>query len=168
VGFLGVLLLLEPWHDAHGTLRGSLACLAAAMSYGFSYVYAGRRLIHRGHSTLVLAAAQLTAATGMMLLALPFTGRDSIQVHPKVLLAVAVLGIGGTGLAYILNYRLLADEGAAATSTVTYLMPPVSVLLGALVLGEPLRGTLVLGAIVVLVGVGLAQRPRAQVAIEPA
>jgi len=167
LGFVGVVVLLEPWHNAHGTLGGSLACLAAALSYGFAYVFAGRVLIGRGHSVLVLAAAQLTAATGLMLLALPFLGRSDVHPQPKVLLAVAMLGVGGTGIAYLLSYRLLADEGAAAASTVTYLMPPVSVLLGGLVLGEPLRGSLVLGAVIVLIGVGLAQRPRVPVAIEP-
>jgi drug/metabolite transporter (DMT)-like permease len=168
LGLVGVLVLLEPWHDAHGSLRGSLACLGAALSYGFSYVYAGRRVIGRGHPTIVLAAAQLTAATGLMVVALPFAGHSAVHLHPKVLLAVVMLGVGGTGLAYILSYRLLADEGAGAASTVTYLMPPVSVVLGALVLDEPLHRNLVVGAVVVLVGVALAQRPRAQVAIEPA
>jgi drug/metabolite transporter (DMT)-like permease len=158
LGFLGALLLLQPWHNAHGTLRGSLACLGAAASYGVSYVYASKRVIGRGHPPIVLAAAQLTVATGLTLLLLPFAGHDAMHPHPKVLFGVAMLGVASTGLAYILNYRLLADEGAAATSTVTYLMPPVSVLLGGLVLGEPLRANLVLGGVVVLVGVALAQR----------
>jgi drug/metabolite transporter (DMT)-like permease len=167
LGFLGALVLLEPWHNAHGTLRGSLACLGAAASYGVSYVYASKRVIGRGHPPIVLAAAQLTVATGLMLLLLPFAGHSAVHLHPKVLFAVVMLGIASTGLAYILNYRLLADEGPAATSTVTYLMPPVSVLLGGLVLGEPLAANLVFGGIVVLIGVGLAQRGRAQVGIEP-
>jgi drug/metabolite transporter (DMT)-like permease len=102
-----------------------------------------------------------------MVAALSFAGHSAVHPHPKVLLAVVMLGVGGTGLAYILSYRLLADEGAPAASTVTYLMPPVSVVLGALVLDEPLHRNLVLGAVVVLVGVALAQQPRVQVAIEP-
>jgi drug/metabolite transporter (DMT)-like permease len=168
LGFLGALILLEPWHNAHGTLRGSLACLGAAASYGISYIYASRRLVGRGHPPIVLAAAQLTVATGLTLLTLPFIGHSAVHLHPKVLFAIAMLGVASTGLAYILNYRLLADEGPAATSTVTYLMPPVSVLLGGLVLGEPLRANLVLGGAVVLIGVGLAQRRRGQLTAEPA
>jgi hypothetical protein len=46
----------------------------------------------------------------------------------------------------------------AATSTVTYLMPVVSVVLGAAFLGEPVGANLIAGTTVVLLGVALAQR----------
>src|SRR6266540_2734024 len=55
-----------------------------------------------------------------------------------------------TGAAYVLNYRLIADEGATVASTVTYLIPIVALLLGAIVLGEPLTWNLFIGAAIVL------------------
>jgi len=158
LGFCGAIVLLAPWRGAHSALPGSLACLAAAAGYGLAYVYMGRRLVGRGVPPLVLAAGQLVAGTGWMVVALPFTGRHGVDLRPEVLGAVAALGIGGTGLAYVLNYRLVADEGPAATSTVTYLMPVVSVLLGAIFLGEPVGANLLGGTALVLLGVGLAQR----------
>lgn len=68
-----------------------------------------------------------------------------------------VLGVLGTGIAYVLNYRLIADEGATAASTVTYLLPIVAVLLGLAVLAEPIGWNLAVGAIVILVGVALSE-----------
>jgi len=57
----------------------------------------------------------------------------------------------------VLNYRLIADEGATVASTVTYLIPIVALLLGAIVLGEPLTWNLFIGAAIVLAGVALSE-----------
>jgi drug/metabolite transporter (DMT)-like permease len=153
------VVLLAPWRSGHtGTLGGSVACLGASAAYGLAFVYMGRRLVGRGIPPLVPAAGQLIAATGWAVAALPFVGRSAVHPHPEVVGAVAAIGLGGTGLAYVLNYRLVCDEGPAATSTVTYLMPLVSVVLGAAFLGESIGANLVVGTVVVLLGVGLAQR----------
>lgn len=76
------------------------------------------------------------------------------------LLAVVALGIFGTGLTFHLNSRLIADEGPTAAATVGYLLPVVSVALGALVLGEQLNARVVTGMAVVLIGVGLTRTRR--------
>jgi drug/metabolite transporter (DMT)-like permease len=70
-----------------------------------------------------------------------------------------VLGIVGTGLAYVLNYRIIADDGAVLASTVTYLLPVVAVVLGAVVLGEALTLRMGAGVAVVLLGVALTRLP---------
>jgi drug/metabolite transporter (DMT)-like permease len=75
-----------------------------------------------------------------------------------VVIAVAVLGLLGTGYAFVLVNRLLVDEGATSTSTVTYLLPVIAVLLGAVTLGEALGPRVLVGMVVVLAGVMLAQR----------
>ncbi|WP_239376101.1 EamA family transporter [Frankia sp. Cj5] len=75
-----------------------------------------------------------------------------------VLGAVATLGVLGTGVVYVLNYRIIADDGPTAASAVTYLLPVVAVFLGMLVvLGEPLAIGLVLGGALVLSGVTLVR-----------
>ena len=61
-------------------IGGALACLGAAASYGLSYVYMGRQLAGRGLSPLVLPAAQLTAATGLLLLVTPVAGLQPVQL----------------------------------------------------------------------------------------
>jgi hypothetical protein len=64
----------------------------------------------------------------------------------------------GVLFAYILNYRLLADDGPTVASTVTYLIPVVAVLFGVTALGESLSPRVLVGMVVVLAGVGLARR----------
>jgi drug/metabolite transporter (DMT)-like permease len=159
VGFAGALVILAPWTaPSPGAIGGALACLGAAASYGLSYVYMGRQLAGRGLSPLVLAAAQLTAATGLLLLVTPVAGLQPVQLTPAVLAAISILGALGTGTAYVLNYRLITDEGPTATSTVTYLLPVVAVVLGIVFLGEPAAAHLLIGTGIVLVGIALVQR----------
>ena len=72
----------------------------------------------------------------------------------------------GTGIAYVLNYRIISDDGPVLASTVTYLIPLVAVLVGALFLQEDLTPTLITGTAVVLAGVALT-RQKASRAVTP-
>jgi drug/metabolite transporter (DMT)-like permease len=138
-------------------LPGQVACLLAAASYGVAYVYMRRFLTGRGLPPLALAASQLTVATVLLALAAPVVARTPITLTGDVVASILALGALGTGVAYLLNYRLIADEGATAASTVTYLLPIVAVLLGILALGEPLTWNVVVGTAVILAGVALAE-----------
>ena len=62
------------------------------------------------------------------------------------LLCVLALGVVGTGLAYMLQFDVVRGAGATVSTTVTYLIPVVSVLLGVLVLDEHLAWPQLLGA----------------------
>jgi drug/metabolite transporter (DMT)-like permease len=165
LGFAGVVLIFAPWQGGGLLSWGVLACLAAAASYAVAYVYIGRnltgdRLREQGLSPLALAAMQMIAATGIALVALPVGGFALVGPDPLALLAVAALGIFGTGIAFALNYRLISDEGATTASTVAYLMPLVSVVLGWLLLGEQLGLRVLLGMAIVLIGVALTRGSR--------
>ena len=72
--------------------------------------------------------------------------------------AIAVLGIIGTGFAYVLNYQIITSEGATVASTVTYLLPVVAIILGVLVLDESITVTMLGGIALVLTGVALTRR----------
>jgi len=139
-------------------LAGVLACLAASASYGLSYIYMGRYLTNRNLPPLVLSAGQLIAASGLLALALPFGGSVTTNWRPEAVGALLALGVLGTGLAYVLNYRIITDDGPLLASTVTYLLPVVAVLAGAIVLNEQVTGQLVIGVAVVLLGVGITRR----------
>jgi drug/metabolite transporter (DMT)-like permease len=158
LGFTVGLLILSPWQTAGTSLGGALACLAASASYGASFVYMGRYLTNRGLSPLVLSAAQLVAATGWLTLASPFGGFDSPEWRTDAVIALFILGAIGTGAAYVLNYRIITDDGPILASTVTYLLPVVAVILGWLALGERITGQMAAGVAVVLLGVALSRR----------
>ena len=159
VGFLGAVVALAPWRTGAFTVAGigQLACLLAAASYGVGYVYQRRFIAGRGFSPLALAASQLTMATLLLALTAPFTARDPITLTPGVVASILALGVLGTGIAYILNYRLIVDEGATSASTVTYLLPIVALTLGIVVLGEPVAWTLFAGTLLILLGIAASE-----------
>ncbi len=165
LGFAGTLLIFAPWEKAGLASWGALACLAAAASYAVSYTYIGRKVSGRGLTPIQLSSAQLVTATGLTALVVPVGGLQEVHLSWQPLVAVAILGVFGTGVAFVLNYRLIEDEGPTNATTVGYLLPVVSVLLGAAFLGEELNVRVVAGMLVVLVGVALTRRQPAPVII---
>jgi drug/metabolite transporter (DMT)-like permease len=157
-GLAGTVLIFSPWHaGSQIASAGGIACLAAAVSYGISYVYMDRYLARRGIPALALSGAQLAAAAGLMVAVLPVDGLQPIHPRPDALIALGILGVLGTGIAYNLNYRLIGDEGTTA-SVVTYLLPIVAVILGAAVLGDQITVQIVAGMVIVLAGVAATRR----------
>ena len=168
VGFIGAVVIFEPWSTASGlTSAGALECLAASISYAVSYIYMDRFLAHRSLSPVTLSACQLLAASIMLAIALAFTGAPTPHFTAESVGAIAVLGIVGTGIAYVLNYQIITSEGATIASTVTYLLPVVAIVLGVLVLGESITAIVLGGVALVLAGVALVQQrkwhPRTEV-----
>jgi drug/metabolite transporter (DMT)-like permease len=158
LGFVGTLLIFAPWQRAGLASWGALACLAAAASYAVAYVYIGRTLSGQGLTSMQLSSTQLVIGTGLTALVVPVAGLQPVHLNAAALLAVAILGVFGTGIAFIINYRLIEDEGPTNATTVGYLLPVVSVLLGAAFLGEALNLRVVAGMVVVLFGIALTRR----------
>ncbi|MEU9704675.1 DMT family transporter [Streptomyces sp. NPDC047981] len=157
LGFAGVLLIFAPWSGESGLLSGgALALLGASASYAVAFAYMARKLAGGGTAPMALSAAQLLAATALSVPA-PLAG-GAMAVSWAGVGAVVVLGVFATGLTFHLNYRMIAEEGPTSAATVGYLLPVVSVALGALVLDEPLTVRVVAGMTVVLAGVALTRR----------
>lgn len=161
LGFAGTALIFAPWQRAGLASWGALALLAASVSYAVAFAYMGRKLAGHGQGPIAVSAAQLLTATGLSGLALPVAGgAGSGSVDLTGVAALVVLGVLGTGVTFYLNYRLIEDEGPTSAATVGYLLPVVSVALGALVLGEELSVRVVAGMAVVLAGVALTRRTK--------
>ena len=159
VGFIGAVLIFTPWSTAAGlTSAGALECLAASVSYAVSYVYMDKFLARRGIGPVVLSACQLGAAAVMLAIALAVTGVRTPHVTVVSVAAIAVLGVVGTGFAYVLNYQVITSEGATVASTVTYLLPVVAIVLGVVVLSETITVSALVGIALVLAGVALTRR----------
>ena len=158
VGFAGTLLIFSPWQAASGiTSAGGIECLAAAVSYGISYVYMDRYLAKGPVPPVTLAACQLLASAVILAGVLGVTGYRPIQLTGTTIASVAILGIIGTGVAYVLAYQIITREGATAASTVTYLNPIVAIVLGVLVLNETISPGILAGIALVLSGVALTR-----------
>jgi drug/metabolite transporter (DMT)-like permease len=83
--------------------------------------------------------------------------RTSAFAWPSFL-AVASLGIVGTGIAFVLMGRLVARVGSTRASTATYLIPVVALVLGVVFLDEPVRALSILGVAMVILGAVIASR----------
>jgi drug/metabolite transporter (DMT)-like permease len=78
--------------------------------------------------------------------------------------SILLLGVLGTGVAYVLNYRIIADIGATKASLVTYIIPVVAVVVGILVLDEPFEARLLVGGALTVAGIAAVNhRPRVRV-----
>jgi drug/metabolite transporter (DMT)-like permease len=160
IGFAGGVLIFSPWRTASELVSaGGLECLAASVSYAVSYIFMDRFLARQGVSAIVLSACQLAVAAAMLAVALAVSGARAPQWTTESVAALAVLGIVGTGLAYVLNYQIISSDGATVASTVTYLLPVIAIVLGVLVLHETVTALTLAGIALVLAGVALTRRP---------
>ncbi|WP_432062862.1 DMT family transporter [Streptomyces sp. S1] len=159
LGLGGTALIASPWNSAQTGTGWSVLCFVlGSIGFGASFAYTGRFLVGRGIPPLVLAGGQLAAATVLLLAVFPFLGLQRVTWRTDSVVSVLVLGVLCTGFAALLNFELIVKDGAAVASTVTYLMTAVAVVLGAVVLREPLGPPVWLGAAAVLAATGLLRR----------
>ncbi len=157
LGFLGVAVLsgTDLAMIRSVAAQAQLAVLASSACYGLGFAYARRFL--RG-APLALATVQIALAAGLSVSIVVATGEVAV-VRPSAaeLAALVALGILSNGLAYVLYYRLIASAGAVVASMATYLMPPVGVTMGWLVLGEAVGWRLLAGVLLILGGMAVVQ-----------
>jgi len=152
LGFMGVSALIGPGAFAglgHDVIA-ELVALLAPISYAFAGLW-GRRF--RALPVAVPAAGMVTcSAITMVPLALlrdhPWTIAPSAIVWGAVI-AQAVIA---TALAYWLYFRILKTAGATNLLLVTVLMPPMALILGAIVLGERFSESAFLGLGLIFLG----------------
>lgn len=158
IGFAGVTVLVGPdllIGDRLGSM-GQLACLGAGFSYALAGVY-GRRFQATAVSPLQAASGQVTASTVLILPIMLIVDQPwQLPGLPSATVWAALAGLAllSTALAYLLYFRILAFAGATNLLLVTFLIPVTAILLGALILGEPLQLRHFAGMI--LIGLALA------------
>jgi drug/metabolite transporter (DMT)-like permease len=139
--------------DLHGSsLAGAGAAVLAGACYGVAFVYMRRQLM--SVPALVGATGQLTAGTILLApVALVTSLSEGVALTPTRVASVALLGAVGTGLAFALNYGVVAELGPTKASLVTYLVPVVAVILGIAVLDEQFLWRIPLGGVLTVAGI---------------
>ena len=160
LGFAGIVVLMGP--DSLAALGGSaerlwaqLAILAAGFCYAMATII-GRRLAPA--SPVVTSAGVMLMASMVMLPLISGSVDELPSVPVSSVLAIAFLGVLGTGLASILYFHLLAQTGARFTSLLNYLVPVWAMGLGAMILGEQLSINAWIAMILILSGLVLISR----------
>jgi drug/metabolite transporter (DMT)-like permease len=156
VGFVGVAILVgfNPADLANGDMAGEIALIGSTISYAIGAVYSRRNI----HGLRPMIPALFQVFFGLLIttvLAFVFENPLATTFTTQSLFAVIWLGLLGSGLAYLVFFRLLGRWGATRTSMVAYLLPLYGIVLGAIVLNEPIDGRLVLGTALIIGGVAL-------------
>ena len=162
IGFAGILVVLGVWQGlGGGTWLGMGACVIAISLYGISFPYV-RRHLTGGATASTLPPIAL--ATGLMVMGflqtiplVAVTGYAHSPIQSSSVLAMLALGILGSGIAYMLNFRVIRFSDATTASTVTYLTPLVAVIAGAVLLDEHISWNQPVGGLLVVLGAATAQ-----------
>ena len=165
IGFLGTGILIAPdliGQPFRATTIGTLAVAGAACSYAVAALVQRRRL--RGVSPLQVGFWQLALTAPLAFaVALPTIGATHLRL-PSIV-AMLFLGVGGSGIAFLLYYFMMNTLGATRATTVTFLLPVTAVFWGASLLREAITIPILVGMVVILVGVFLTSRPRRPAAV---
>lgn len=159
VGILGVVVIIGPWQglDLSQSLVAQLAILGATACYGFSLAYMRKFVSDTGMSALMFSFLNIGIAAVIMVVLSPAIAFTPVHLDPWIVTSVVLLGCLGTGIAYVWNQNVVRAWGPTRASTVTYITPLVGVLLGVIILGEQLSWNEPVGALIVFLGILLAQ-----------
>ena len=159
LGFLGVALVVASrGFDLGGSGLGALLTLGAAVCWG-SYLALSAPLLAtlsplRLTTWAILAGTVVMAIPGIAQLAAAGPGWASSET----LVAIAYSGIVAGGLANVLIFRAIALVGPSRVANLQLLVPALTVLLAAAVLGEPILVGQVVGGAVIVAGILVARR----------
>lgn len=158
VGFVGVVILIggQAFESTGAAFEtpGRMACLGAAACYGLSSVLMRRlpAIDPIGLATVLLLIGALIVVPLAWVVEGPPPSPDA-----KTLVVLAILGLIPTAAANILRVLVIRTAGPVFMSLTNYQVPVWSVVLGGLILSEPLPASLLAALILILAGVGLSQ-----------
>lgn len=153
LGFLGVSIAIGVQSFLRFSLQSTaqLAVLAGTVSYACAAAWARQTLSHL--SPVIAAAGMLTASTVLVLpITLAVDGIPSFALPAITWAAIGYYAIVATAGAYLLYYRVLAMAGSGNLMLVTLIIPPVAIVLGALLREESLPPNAFLGFAVLAIG----------------
>jgi drug/metabolite transporter (DMT)-like permease len=127
LSFAGVLVVIATHGNDSTAEGGSANIVIGATIIGFAAVaYAVATLVAKlklgGLDPIGLATTQLSLAT-LMLMPAALSGERPAKLQMASLTAIAVLGFAGSGIAYLLYYRLLEHVTPTQLAAVTYVLP---------------------------------------------
>ena len=156
VGFLGVFLLvgIESFTGSSDPIS-ILMILAAALGYAFAVIYITRKM--PGASGVAINGIAMAMTAVFYSPALFFLWPDR-AVSPNAIYSLIALGVFSTGIAFAVFFTVMAEIGPTRASLVTYMNTAFAVVLGVLILSEPLTIGIIVGLPLVLIGSYLASR----------
>ncbi len=157
LGIAGVLALFEPWGfdwSDSGVAIGHALLILAAITNAATAVHI--RAHRWSIAPLDSMPWQLTAATTILvILGFAVEGPPVIDWTPQLVLVVLYQGLLATGIAFWVQIVILRNLSAVSTNLTLMAVPVVGVVSSALILGETVTTSLLLGLILVILGVAV-------------
>ena len=157
-GFAGVVLIADPFstHPGAAKVQGVIYMVLGSLSLGASFIYARKYITPLGIPPAALATYQLGLALPTLLVFTGLEGISHITRSPQAAIGLVVgLGLLGTGLAYLIYYYIVDKLGAVTAASSTYIPPVVALVIGAVLVGEPITARDYLAAGLIFVAVVL-------------
>ena len=156
LGFFGVLvILIKDIGSGTNSITGEFAVILACVFYAASTIIA--RKFTEDMPAIYRSMGPLAAATVVMTMAAAaFEAPFNIPALPLTWIALAWLGILGSGLAFLIVFYLIHEIGPTRSTMVTYLMPLGGVTLGVVFLNEPLTWQMIVGAVLIILSLAVA------------
>ena len=147
LGFAGVALLVGL--DIHfADLAAVAATIVVALCYAIGPIIIDRKL--KDVPALGVITASMILATVIYAPFAPFLW--PAEVNAAAVWSVVGLGVLCTAVAFLVFFALIAEVGPARATVITYVNPAVAIVLGALVLSEPLTTGMLIGFPLVILG----------------
>jgi drug/metabolite transporter (DMT)-like permease len=159
VGLVGVLVVLGVWQGfGDNEPLAIVALLVAVTCYGIGTPYVRKYIAPLKLSTEVSVFGQIGTAAITLLPVYLISGQYFTSA-PSLAAVGSVIAIGalGSGVAYLLYYKVLDVVGSAIASSVTYITPIIAVILGVLLLNEQLHWYEPVGGLIVILGAAISQ-----------
>ena len=159
VGLIGVLIVLGVWQGfGDNEPLAIVALLVAVTCYGIGTPYIRKYIAPLKLSTEVSVFCQIGTAA-VTLLPIYLISGQYFTSTPTLPAIGSVLAIGalGSGVAFLLYYKVLDVVGSAIASSVTYITPVIAVILGVLLLNEELHWYEPVGGVIIIVGAAISQ-----------
>ncbi len=159
VGLVGVLLVLGVWQGfGDNEPMAIVALLVAVTCYGIGTPYVRKHIAPLNLATEVSVFGQIGTAAITLLPVYLLSGQYFTAVPSlQAVASVVAMGALGSGVAYLLFYKVLDVVGSAIASSVTYITPVIAVILGVLLLNEDLHWYEPVGGLVVIAGAAISQ-----------
>ena len=165
IGLVGALVGLGVTPSSFGVNDpiGVLAIVVAIFCYGLAIPFSHKYVLPMKVSIETMATFQVSIAVIVLAPVYFFASGALFTQIPNawVVIQMLLMGIVGTGFAYIWNFNVIQRAGSAIASSVSYPTLLVSLIIGWLALGEPFSWKLPIGAVLVAVGSAVTQWRRA-------
>lgn len=142
-------------------IKGFILCLCACASFGVANVLTKKFQLKTSHKTSTMYQ---TFIAGIILIIISVFSKEHLSLSPnwKAYLGLFHSSVLGTGVAYVLYYKMVEKYGPSKCSTIPLVVPFVAIIFGFLLLKENLSIFSLIAGLVIISGVGFILFDKAQ------